>query len=110
MAWRRSGAKAGGVSPHGAGAVGGLGDRRPTQTLVGEWYHVGLSISENAKKSSAIKLHFFGNKMQRAPVHPAAGEGAPEKNKWGFYLQVQHCAGDLCACSTLGACLLFHES
>lgn len=44
------------------------GDRRPTQTLVGGWHRVGASISENANKSGAIKLHFFGNKMQRALV------------------------------------------
>lgn len=48
------------------------------QGLAGGWHHIGSSISEKANKSSAVKLHFFGSKMQRAPVCPRQGKVHPK--------------------------------
>lgn len=79
----RPSAEAGEVSPRGR-----FGREETPQSLVGGWHSVGLSISK-MQTGSAISWHFFGNKMQRAPVCPAAGQGAPGEDKWGF----------ICGCS-----------
>lgn len=98
-----------GVSPPGAGATGDLGENY----LCRAWLGAGITQVHPAVKrqtSRAIKLHFFGSKMQRAPVCPQQGEMHPKMTNggliWGLYLGVQHCAGDPCA----HQCPLFNES
>lgn len=55
--------------PRGAGAMGGSGDGRPVQSLVGGWHHVGSSINENAKKGRAIKCGGLQCALQQGKVH-----------------------------------------